>query len=256
MTKFLILLLLLCTSGWAKNEEILLTEENSILFNKPVMDDYVSKKTLEALQKSQNTSVLYIILDTPGGSVTAGLAFVDNLKSLKIPVHTITLFAASMGYQFVQELGTRYITGSGTLMSHRGAIGGLSGQVPGELNSRLGHIQSILDGMSARAAARVGMSKKEYDAAIVNEIWVSGKDAVNLGHADAVANVRCDKKLLEETYEEEAATIFGSANLTFSKCPLISAPIKVSFAKEVKPEDAQKIKQVIESRKRFVNLTF
>jgi ATP-dependent Clp protease protease subunit len=256
MIKFLILLSIVCSTALAKNEEIVLTKNNSVMFNQQVSNEYASKKTLEVIKKAKAGIPLYLVLDTPGGSVTAGLAFIDAVKSLKVPVHTITIFAASMGYQFVQELGTRYIMPSGTLMSHRGAVGGLSGQVPGELNSRLNHIQAILSGMSARAAARIGMDKKAYDDAIINELWVSGEDAVNAKHADKLANVQCDKALIEETYEQQLTTIFGKVNIVFSKCPLISAPIDFHFGKEVKPEDILRVKRIIESNRKNVNLTF
>lgn len=256
MIKYLVCLAMLSSAVYAGNAKILLTEDNSIVFNQAVTSAYASKKTLEVMIKSVKTSPLYLVLNTPGGSVTAGLNFIDNIKSLNIPIHTVTIFAASMGYQFVQELGTRYITASGTLMSHRGSVGGVSGQVPGELNSRIGHIQAILSGMSSRAAARVGMTKENYDAAIINELWVSGNEAVNSKHADQVADVKCDKKLMQETYKDEAITIFGRVELTYAKCPLITAPISFSFAREVKPEHFQRIKKQLSSRSDNINLTF
>lgn len=256
MLKYLVVLAFLSNLVYAKTVNITLTENNSIVFNQQVSSQYVSQKTLEVMDKSLKASPLYLVLDTPGGSVDAGLKFIDAIKSLGIPVHTITLFAASMGYQMVQELGTRYIIPSGTLMSHRGAVGGISGQVPGELNSRVNHISMILDGMAARASKRVGMSKKAYEALIVNELWLDGVNSVSTGHADYLANVKCDKKLLAGSYEEEVNTLFGSALLKFSKCPLISDPIGVSFEKGVKPENFDKIKQLIKFKTRKLDLNF
>ena len=256
MLNFIIGLLVLTGAAFAKTEKIVLTEANSVIFNQEVTSDYVSKKTLEVITKSTRSNVIFLVLDTPGGSVSAGLSFIDTIKSLNIKVHTITIFAASMGYQMVQELGTRYIMPSGTLMSHRGAVGGLSGQVPGELNSRLGHIQAILDGMSQRASLRVGMRKKDYDAAIINELWVFGQQAVDSRHADAVASVTCSRELINGTYVERVATLFGEVQLTFSKCPLVSAPIAFSFGKKIAPENFEKVKQLIKMKKNIINLTF
>ena len=256
MIKYLVSLAMLLNIAYAKDVSIVLTEENSVIFNQPVSTEYTSQKTLEILSKSAKTSPLYLVLDTPGGSVLAGLKFIDAIKSLNIKVHTITLFAASMGYQIAQELDTRYITPSGTLMSHRGAISGISGQIPGELNARINFIGSILDSMSERAAKRVNMSKKEYDEKIVNELWSFGQQAVNTNQADFVANVTCENSLVKKTYEQEVFTLFGSAVLKFSKCPLISAPVSMEFKKDVKPEDTTKIKQLLDSRKKTVNITF
>lgn len=256
MIKYLVALAFICNIANANPVNIVLTEDNSIVFNEQVSPEFVSKKTLEIMAKSLKTSPLYLVLDTPGGSVMAGLRFVDSVKSLGVPVHTITLFAASMGYQFVQELGTRYITPSGTLMSHRGFVGGISGQVPGELNARVGHIQLILSGMSDRASKRIGVSKESYDASIINELWLDGTTAVNLKHADAIANVKCDKELLKGSFQQEVNTLFGVVVIEYSKCPLISGPLSIKFGKNVKPEDFDKIKKVIELKRKNLNLTF
>jgi len=254
MIKYLVSLAMLLNIAYAK--DLVLTEENSVVFNQAVSEEFVSKKTLELLIKSSKTSPIYLVLDTPGGSVISGLRFIDAIKSLKIPVHTVTLFAASMGYQIVQELGTRYITPSGTLMSHRGAVSGIGGQIPGELNSRLNFIASMLSGMSDRASKRVGVTKEQYDASIVNELWSFGQQAVDTNQADEIINVTCGSNLIRETYEQEVFTIFGAAVLKFSKCPLISSPIGMEFKKEVKPENFSKIRKLLESRKTPVGITF
>ena len=241
----------------ANATDIILTEQNSIVFNRAVSGEYVAKKTLEILTKSAKTRPLYLVLNTPGGSVSAGLQFVDTIKSLKIPVHTITIFAASMGYQFVQELGTRYITPSGILMSHRGAVSGISGQVPGELNYRVNFIQSMMDGMSLRASNRVGVAKKDYDASIVNELWIYGQVAVNSGHADELANVSCSKELINGTTVERVNTLFGPVSLISSKCPLILEPIKMEFSRgTLKPEEEEKVKRMLSIKNRKVFVSF
>jgi ATP-dependent Clp protease protease subunit len=255
MFKTILAACLIVAASQSKSAEITLTEANSVVFNQQVSGEYTSKKTLEVLSKAAKANPIYLILDTPGGSVTAGLQFIDSVKALNVPVHTITIFAASMGYQMVQELGRRYIIDSGTLMSHRGSVSGVSGQIPGELNSRIAFLQSLLDGMSERAAKRVNMSKKDYDAAIVNELWTYGQSAVDSNHADEVANVKCSKELLNGTIQESVLTIFGPIAVTYSKCPLITSPIEVNFSKGMKFEDAQKVRQEFTNQKRKGFLT-
>ena len=256
MIKYLLVLALLCNIANAAPVNITLTENNSVIFNDQVTSELVSKKTLEIMSKSLKASPIYLVLDTPGGSVTAGLRFVDSIKSLGIPVHTITIFAASMGYQFVQELGTRYITPSGTLMSHRGAVSNMSGQIPGELTSRINHIYRILDNMSLTASKRIGLDKKNYDNLIINELWSYGVKAVETRQADFVANVRCDKSLIEGSYQEEVITLFGKVTLKFSKCPLISYPVGVQFGSNVKQSDFKRVMETIKQDRRNPVLTF
>lgn len=257
MNKILVLSTLLCGTAIAKPVDILLTERNVVSFNKAFTSEYVAKKQLEIFSKNAllaKSDPIYLVMDTPGGSVSAGLSFLDSLKSLKRPIHTITLFAASMGYQVVQELGTRYITPSGTLMSHRGAISGMAGQVPGELNSRLGYIQGLLEQMNVRAAGRLKTDVEVYKASIVNELWIFGQQAVNTGNADAVANVSCDKKLSAGKYSEQFNTLFGKVDVVFSKCPLVSGPIDFSFSREFKYKDRLKFMNSMQASKRRIQL--
>lgn len=256
MIRFL-MLCLLTTYSMASTRDIVLTENNSITFNQAFTASYVSKKQLELLVKDSVLPAgkpIYIVLDTPGGSVSAGLSLIDTIKSLNRNVHTITLFAASMGYQLVQEAGIRYITPSGQLMSHRGAVSGLSGQVPGELNSRLNMIQDTLQGMNERAAKRVGISVEQYQSLIINEYWVSGSSAVSAKHADFVSNVTCEKKLIKETYKEEFLTPFGSINVVFSKCPLLTLPISASFGNNMTPKQKTKAVKFFNSKRRKIAL--
>lgn len=237
---------------------ITLTERNSVSFNQPVRDSYVAKKQAEILKKASELRFyesLYLVLDTPGGSVVDGLLFIDTLKSLNRPIHTITIFAASMGYQIVQELGTRYILPSGTLMSHRGAVGGLSGQVPGELNSRLVHIQNLLQRMNEAAAKRINIGVKEYQDAIVNELWSSGQGSVNSKQADQVVYVKCDKALASKTYTESVSTFLGNIDVEYSACPLISSPIGIS-SDRLSRIQLQKVEQQVRMQKRHIHLTY
>jgi ATP-dependent Clp protease protease subunit len=231
MLKFLFLTLLVTTTSLASTK-IVLNSKNSISFNQGVTDAYVAKKSLEFFTKDlllPASQPIYLILNTPGGSVMAGNQFIDFIKSSNRPVHTVVIFAASMGYQITQELGKRYILPSGTLMSHRGSISGISGQIPGELNARLKMIQDILEGMNIRAAKRVSMSLKAYQDAIVNELWTSGQHAVDTKHADDVAIASCDKSLAG-TFLEDVATPFGNVSVEFSNCPLITEPVGFSLA--------------------------
>jgi hypothetical protein len=141
---------------------------------------------------------------------------------------TVTSFAASMGYQIVQAFGTRYILQSGTLMSHRASIGGLSGQVPGEANSRLTYITELVESMEQKTSKRVGMSLAAYKEAIRDELWVSGFNAVNKNHADQVVKAKCDNSL-SGTVDISVDTMFGPVTATVNKCPIVSGPVSVKF---------------------------
>lgn len=204
-------------------ETVTLNKNNTVILNEPVKSSSVAKVQAKIFELAGNLDAdkpIYLILDTPGGSIIAGRNLVDSLMGIENPIHTITIFAASMGYQIAQNLGTRYILPSGILMSHRAYISGLRGQVPGEANTNLEFIQSLVVDMEETAAKRVGIPLKEYQTLIRDEYWVFGKSAVKSKHADKVIFAKCSKSLLSNR-TERVNTYFGAYDVEISNCPLI-----------------------------------
>jgi ATP-dependent Clp protease protease subunit len=228
-----LLMLVISTSIFAKvsplpSKNIVLTDKNSVVMNQAFTFATVAQVQQQFMKLSAlTTGDLFLVLDTPGGSISAGQLLIDFLNTLPNKVHTVTIFAASMGYITVQSLGKRYIIPSGKLMSHRAAISGLSGQIPGEATSRVKHISALVREISQNIAKRVGVSYRSYMKSIYNELWLTSNQAVKLNHADAVANVTCGKSL-QGTYSKSIRSFFGTFNVTFSKCPLIRGPLKIN----------------------------
>lgn len=222
-----------------------LNEDNTLIMNKEFKMESVStvlSKAFELSNKNPNKE-LYLIMDSPGGSVVAGMNLLEGLKALPNKIHTVTFYSASMGYQTVQNLGTRYITPYGILMSHRAKLGGLSGQIPGELDVRLKFYKDLIKQLDITTAKRVGMTLEDYSKLIHDEYYAIGHDAVKAGHADEVVTVKCSDKLAKETVTEVYRTLFGSYDVEWSKCPVIRFPVSI------KPSDRKSrkgLKQVID----------
>ena len=209
-----------------------LKENNVVTLRGPVTGTSVAQTQLRLLKLSSvlpKTSTIVLFLDTPGGSISAGLNLIETAKALPQNVVTVTNFAASMGFIIAESLGTRYVLPSGTYMSHR-AKTSLRGQVPGELNSELDYIQKIVTDIDSVMSKRLGISVKEYKAKIHDEYWTYGQRAVDAGVADKVLYVRCEKALAEKIETIKVQTMFGPVKAVFSACPLVSAPLKIDFS--------------------------
>lgn len=234
--KLILSLVLLLSSTFAFSKSIVLTEANSINFNNEFTGSFVAQKQIEAASKcySSEGSDIYVVLYTPGGSVSAGQLFFDTLNALPCNFHTITIFAASMGYQTVQNLKGRYILPSGILMSHRASIRGLSGEIGGELNQILKLLERNIKELNMTASSRVGITVEEYESLISDELWLTGSQAVEMNHADEVVSVRCAKNFTG-TFIQKFRSFFGILDVEFSRCPLITSPvsIKSSSSQEV-----------------------
>jgi len=213
-----------------QGDSIVLEEANTIAFRNVVTDDSVKTvqdKLFRMSNKLPKSATIYLVLDTPGGSIDAGLQLINSIKAVPQEVKTITSFSASMGYQIVQHSGERLILPSGTLMSHRARIGE-SGQIPGEFNTRVNYWAHRIELLDQHDAERTGLSLADYQKLTFSEYWVDGAEAVKAKQADRVVNVTCANDLMD-TEDETLETFFGPVSLTWSKCPLITTPLKIDF---------------------------
>lgn len=237
---------------------ITLEDKNNVTIRGPITGSSVAKaikQLREASRKVSKDTPIYLTLDTPGGDIDAGTDLIDFAKALPQKIYTVTLFAASMGFQIVQNLDTRYIITNGRLMSHRAKVGGLGGQLNGEFETRYRMIHRTVEALDFIAAKRMGMDVKAYQAKILNEYWVYGFDAVGDKAADEEVLVRCGESL-DGTDVVAFETMFGTAEVTFSKCPLIKEPEAINMQRislEHQAEALKALKMAISEEKEFVD---
>ena len=220
---------------------ITLDRNNSVSLRDSVNWTSVSQLQYNLLRlstKLDNDDVIYLVLDTPGGSVMAGEMLNETIKSIPQKVHVIVLFAASMGFQITQAAHTRFITENGVLMSHRATVR-LQGQMDGELESRLAFYKASVKVMEVRSSNRIGITLDEYKDRIINEWWEFGSNAVTAKMADEVVVIKCSESLVKGTVYQTIMSIFGSRTFQFSRCPLITTPI--SKPKNDRYEDNNKL---------------
>lgn len=206
-----------------------LTTANTITLRGVIDGDSVlavEQKVAQA-QKDRLLSLipLYLVIDSPGGSIDAGLSLIEFLKTVP-NLNTISIFSASMASGIVEALpGQRLVLKSGVLKFHR-AKGAFEGQFNyGEVESRLKMAKAIVDILETTNAGRMGLSVDAYRDKVKDEWWMIGQQAVVEKSADEQVDIVCSQPLIAATESATESFLFMQSKVTFSRCPLLRSPI-------------------------------
>ena len=143
---------------------------------------------LEAQDPDKDIS-LYI--NSPGGSVTAGMAIYDTMNYIKCDVSTICIgLAASMG-SFLLAAGTkgkRLALPNSEIMIHQ-PLGGAKGQAS-DIKIQADHIVYIRNRMNHMLSQMTGQPLEVIERDTDRDNWMSADDAVRYGLVDKVVDKR------------------------------------------------------------------
>ncbi len=136
---------------------------------------------------------IYLYINSPGGSVTAGMAIYDTMKFIKPDVSTVCIGqAASMG-AFLLSGGTkgkRYCLPNARVMIHQ-PLGGFQGQASDfEIHAK--EILSIKEKMNRLMAEHTGQDYEKVSQDTDRDNFLSAQESVDYGLVDAVLNSRAE----------------------------------------------------------------
>ncbi|MFZ9161170.1 MAG: ATP-dependent Clp endopeptidase proteolytic subunit ClpP [Burkholderiaceae bacterium] len=128
-----------------------------------------------------------LYINSPGGSVSAGLAIYDTMQFIKPAVSTLCMgMAASMGAFLLAagEKGKRYALPNSRVMIHQ-PLGGVQGQASDiEIHAR--EILSLRDKLNGILAERTGQSLETIARDTDRDNFMSSDDALKYGLIDRV----------------------------------------------------------------------
>lgn len=241
MIKLTLAIVLMSLSALA--DSIVLTPENTVVYRGEVSNTSANKmqKAIHGLvtKRGSKTYKIYLVLDSPGGSISAGDAFIQYAKTVP-NLDTVTVFAASMAAGIVEALpGNRYITENGILMFHR-ASGQIGGQFEkGEMESRLAFFKQMVLSMEIKNASRLKMSLADYKKEVVNEMWMYGYQATARKAADKVVDIKCSSELIDKSVLDSFLFMgMFEIQIKYSGCPLFSGAEIVDNKKDERVNQA------------------
>ncbi len=126
-------------------------------------------------------------INSPGGSVTAGLAIYDTMQYIKSPVSTICIgMAASMASVLLAagEPGKRFALPNSEVMIHQ-VMGGAEGQAS-DIKIRAEHILKIKDKMNKILASHTGQKIATVEHDSDRDNYMSADEAKSYGIIDKI----------------------------------------------------------------------
>ncbi len=132
-----------------------------------------------------------LYINSPGGSVTAGMAIYDTMQYIKCDVSTICIgMAASMGAFLLSSgaKGKRYALPNSEIMIHQ-PLGGMQGQAS-DMAIAAAHMQRTKDKLNSILSANTGKSLEEIAKDTDRDNWLTAEEAMNYGLVDKVIEHR------------------------------------------------------------------
>ena len=173
--------------------------KDRVLFIGTPIDDNVANLVVAQLlflQMEDPAKEIHLYINSPGGSITSGLAIYDTIQFLKPDVCTYCIGqAASMGAVLLSAgtKGKRFALPNSRVMIHQ-PWGGVQG-VAADINIQAKEIQNLKERLNTILAKHTGQDVKKIEKDTDRDYFMSAEEAKSYGLVDQVVeNVRALKK--------------------------------------------------------------
>ncbi|MDA8773673.1 ATP-dependent Clp protease proteolytic subunit [Chlamydiia bacterium] len=134
-----------------------------------------------------------IYINSPGGSITAGLAIYDTIKFLNCDVRTYCIGQAASMAAILLSAGTkgkRFALPNSRMMIHQpsGGVMGTSKDIELQARELTGHKQKLASILSELTGKEASQINRDFD----RDFWLSPDQAVDYGLVDQVVTVKTD----------------------------------------------------------------
>lgn len=170
-----------------------LLKERVIFLVGPI-DDHMANLVVAQLLflESENPDKdIHLYINSPGGSISAGMAIYDTMQFIKPDVSTLCIgMAASMG-AFLLQAGAkdkRFALPNSTIMIHQ-PLGGFQGQAT-DIEIHAKYILSLRSRLYALMALHTGRTEEEIARDSERDNFLTAKEALDYGLLDQILNKR------------------------------------------------------------------
>ena len=165
-----------------------LLKDRIIILNGEITDNTANSIVAQLLYlDSQNSNDISLYINSPGGSITAGMAIYDTMNFIKSDVSTICIgMAASMAAFLLSsgKKGKRYALPNSEVMIHQ-PLGGASGQAT-EIKIAAERILKLKDKLNNILATNTNQNIKTIEKDTERDNFMSAKESLVYGLIDKI----------------------------------------------------------------------
>src|SRR6185295_3576376 len=174
-----------------------LLRDRIIIMGSPIGDDLSNLIVAQLLflESEDPEKDIYMYINSPGGSVTAGLAIYDTMQYIKPEVSTLCVGqAASMAAWLLAAgaKGKRFALPHARIMIHQ-PLGGVQGQAT-DIDIQAREILRLREQLNNVLVKHTGQSIKKIEKDTDRDMFMTGKQAVEYGLVDEVIVSRPNKR--------------------------------------------------------------
>ena len=166
-----------------------LLKDRIIMLTGPVEDNMANSVIAQLLflDAQDSTKDIYLYVNTPGGSVSAGLAIVDTMNFIKSDVQTIGM-AASMGTIIASSgaKGKRFMLPNAEYMIHQPMGGTGGGTQQTDMAIAAEHLLKTRKTLEQILADNSGKTVEQIHADAERDYWMSAEETLAYGFIDEI----------------------------------------------------------------------
>jgi ATP-dependent Clp protease protease subunit len=175
-----------------------LLKDRIVFLGTPITDEIANLVTAQFLflESEDPEKDIHFYINSPGGSVTAGLAIYDTMQYIKPDVSTLCLGQAASMAAWLLAAGARekrFCLPHSRIMIHQ-PLGGAQGQAA-DIDIQAREILRIREQLNAILVAHTGQSLKRIEKDTDRDLFLTGKQAVEYGLVDEVIASRPIRKV-------------------------------------------------------------
>ena len=162
-----------------------------ILLYGPIMQNgnEIARLITETAKKG---SPIYLLIDSPGGSVITGASVVSAIEAAQVPVYTVCLQLCASMAAIIHQYGSQRLMVDRSFLMFHNARGGFEGSFP-QILSQFNTINRFVTKMLVYIAKRSNQQPKAFLDKLASEVWIDAEDSLAGHYSDETVEVLYDE---------------------------------------------------------------